>query len=261
MSNGVTIGQAAAFVGVTVKTVRHYHKLGLVAEPERDSSGYRRYSADDLLRIVQVRTLAAAGVPLAEIAGLLDAEDEEFAAGLADVERQLTAQIEELSARRATLHQLTDGNRALLPDRAVALLERMPGLGFDTDEIASAREGLVLARALIPERFDDHLAAIEHALLDPEFVALSKRAAEAAAWAPDDPRIPSLAAAMADHYLTNPDHLRIVTGMQARTDTTARYGMVRDFGSAGATAAERLVALIESRLREAGVRIPRPDPR
>ncbi|MCK2218143.1 MerR family DNA-binding transcriptional regulator [Actinomadura sp. ATCC 31491] len=32
--NGVTIGQAAAFVGITVKTVRHYHKLGLVTEPE-----------------------------------------------------------------------------------------------------------------------------------------------------------------------------------------------------------------------------------
>lgn len=259
MSNGVTIGQAAAFVGVTVKTVRHYHKLGLVPEPERDSSGYRRYSADDLLRIVQVRTLAAAGAPLAGIGDLLDAEDDAFAAGLAEVERQLTAQIEELSARRATLHQLTDGNRALLPDRAVALLERMPGLGFAPDEIASAREGLVLAKALVPERFDDHLAAIEDAVLDPAFVTLSKRAAEAAGWAPDDPRIPDLATAMADHYLGHPDHLRIVTGMQALTDTTARYGMVRDFGSTGGTAAERLVALIEARLREGGVRIPRAD--
>ncbi|MET4612625.1 DNA-binding transcriptional MerR regulator [Rhodococcus sp. PvR044] len=65
MRNGVTIGQAAAFGGVTVKTVRHYHKLGLVKEPERDSSGYRRYGSAELLRLVQVRTLAAAGVPLA----------------------------------------------------------------------------------------------------------------------------------------------------------------------------------------------------
>ncbi|WP_369028458.1 MerR family DNA-binding transcriptional regulator, partial [Nocardia farcinica] len=45
MRTGVTIGQAAAFVGVTVKTVRHYHKLGLVAEPGRDSSGFRRYGS------------------------------------------------------------------------------------------------------------------------------------------------------------------------------------------------------------------------
>ncbi|MFD5892029.1 MerR family transcriptional regulator [Streptomyces sp. NPDC060334] len=28
MADGLTIGQAAAFVGVTIKTVRHYHRLG-----------------------------------------------------------------------------------------------------------------------------------------------------------------------------------------------------------------------------------------
>jgi hypothetical protein len=111
----------------------------------------------------------------------------------------------------------------------------------------------------VPERFDDHLAAIENAVLDPEFVTLSKRGADAARWAADDPRIPELAAAMVDHYLTHPEHLRIVTGLQARSDTTARYDMVRDFGSGEGTAAERLVGLVEARLREAGVRIPRAD--
>ena len=72
MNNGVTISQAAAFAGVTVKTVRHYHKHGLVEEPRRDSSGYRRYGPAELLRLVQVRTLAASGVPLAEIGPMLD---------------------------------------------------------------------------------------------------------------------------------------------------------------------------------------------
>ncbi len=141
----------------------------------------------------------------------------------------------------------------------MALLERMPDLGFGPDEVESSREGLILAKALVPERFDDHLAAIEHALLDPEFVELSRLSAASANWDADDPRIPELAAATADHYLAHPEHLRIVTGMQARTDTTARYRMVRDFGSDEGTAAERLVALVEARLREGGVRIPRPD--
>lgn len=71
---------AAAFAGVTVKTVRHYHRLGLVDEPARDSSGYRRYHSGDLLRLVQVRTLAAAGVPLAGIPALLDAQLERLRA-------------------------------------------------------------------------------------------------------------------------------------------------------------------------------------
>lgn len=71
-SGGLTIGRAAAFAGVTVATVRQYHQQGLVDEPEYDSSGRRRYRSAELLRLVQVRTLAGAGVPLAEIGDLLD---------------------------------------------------------------------------------------------------------------------------------------------------------------------------------------------
>jgi DNA-binding transcriptional MerR regulator len=259
VKNGVTISQAAAFVGVTVKTVRHYHKLGLVEEPERDSSGYRRYGSAELLRLVQVRTLAAAGVTLAEIGPLLDADTAGFTTALADVARQLTEQIEELTARRDMLHRLADGDRALLPDRAVTLLERMSGLGFPTDEVAAAREGWVLAKALVPEAFDDYLTHVEHALDDPRYVALIKRGAEAAAWEPDDPRIDELATALADHYLANPAHLKIVTGLQARTEAATRYKMIAHHGEQQGSAAARALALVETKLRAAGVHIPRPD--
>jgi DNA-binding transcriptional MerR regulator len=100
MTGGVTIGQAAAFAGVTVKTVRHYHKHGLIDEPRRDNSGYRRYGSADLLRLVQIRTLAAAGVPLAEIGAMLDADPDRFAAALVDVERRLNDRIDDLITRR-----------------------------------------------------------------------------------------------------------------------------------------------------------------
>jgi DNA-binding transcriptional MerR regulator len=33
MASGLTISQAAAFAGVTVKTMRHYHRLGLSTNP------------------------------------------------------------------------------------------------------------------------------------------------------------------------------------------------------------------------------------
>ncbi|MFF3002678.1 MerR family transcriptional regulator [Kitasatospora sp. NPDC057940] len=257
--NGVTIGQAAAFVGITVKTVRHYHKLGLAEEPERDSSGYRRYGSADLLRLVQIRTLAAAGVPLAETAPLLDADAALFTAKLADVERQLTEHIEELTLRRDMLHRLADGDRALLPDRAVALLERMAGLGFTPDEAAATREGWVLARALVPEGFEDYLTDVEHALLDDRFVALLKRGAEAAAWEPDDPRIAELATTAADHFLANPAQLKIVTGLQARTEAATRYQLIAHHGEEQGSAGARLVALVETRLRSADIRIPRPN--
>ncbi|MEV6561511.1 MerR family transcriptional regulator [Nocardia sp. NPDC051756] len=70
--DGFTVDRAAAFAGVTVATLREYHRHGLVGEPECDSSGARRYRPAELLRLVQVRTLAGAGVPLAEIGDLLD---------------------------------------------------------------------------------------------------------------------------------------------------------------------------------------------
>ncbi|MFC9560532.1 MerR family transcriptional regulator [Agromyces sp. NPDC056965] len=260
MRNGITIGQAAAFVGITIKTVRHYHKLGLVPEPERDSSGYRRYGSDDLLRLVQVRTLAAAGVPLAEIGSLLDADSALFAAALVQIERQLDDHIAELTARRAMLHRLTDGDRTLLPDRAVALLRQMLVLGYSEDEVAATREGWVLAQALVPDGFDDYLTEFEHASQNPQLIVLIRRVAEAAAWEADDLRIDDLAVDAADHYLADPALLKTVTGMQARTDGAARYAMIAHHGEEPTPAMVRLSALFESRLRAAGVRIPTPDP-
>ncbi|MFC5144797.1 MerR family transcriptional regulator [Streptomyces aureoversilis] len=256
MTDGLTIGQAAAFVGVTIKTVRHYHRHGLLEEPPRDRSGYRRYGSTELLRLVQVRTLAAAGVPLAEIGPLLEADAEQFAAALIDVEQRLTDRIEELIARRDKLHRLAEGDRALLPDRALALLDRMHGLGFPPEDVAASREGLVLARALAPEGVDDYLTALEHAFDDAPFIALIKRSGEATAWAPDDPRIEELVTAMAEAFLASPERLKIVTSFQACTEAAIRYRLISRFGNQSPAGA-RMADLLETKLRSAGVPIPR----
>lgn len=240
--------------------MRHYHKLGLVDEPARDSSGYRRYGSDDLLRLVQVRTLAAAGVPLAEIGPLLGSDAASFAAALADVERLLTERIDELAARRDALHRLASGDRALLPDRATALLEGMPSLGFTPDDVRIARESFVLAKALVPDGFGDYIADIEHALRDSRFVALTKRTTEVGGWEPDDPRVAELASDLAEHYLANPAQLKIVTGLQARTEAATRYNLIAHHGERRASAAARLAALVETKLRAAGIDISRPEP-
>ncbi|WP_030555326.1 MerR family transcriptional regulator [Streptomyces exfoliatus] len=257
MAGGLTIGQAAAFVGVTVKTVRHYHRLGLLAEPERDGSGYRRYGSGDLLRLIQVRTLAGAGVPLAEIGDLLDADPERFAAALDDVHRRLTERIEDLVARRDTLHRLAHGDRVLLPDRACAVLERLAGLGFTSDYVAGQREALVLARALVPEIFDSFLTRLEHLLDDPEHVELTKRGWEAASWDPDDPRIDELASALSEKLLADRALLARPTGFPSRSDAASRYGLVNHHREDEAPAVARLNTLIEANLRAAGIFVPR----
>ncbi|MEU1391686.1 MULTISPECIES: MerR family transcriptional regulator [unclassified Nonomuraea] len=257
MRDGLTIGQTAAFAGVTVKTVRHYHRLGLVAEPERDGSGYRRYRSADLVRLVQVRTLAAAGVPLAEIGDLLDADPEPFAAALDDVRRRLTKRIEDLTARRDTLHRLAHGDRVLLPDRACAVLDRLAALGFGADYVSTQREALVLTRALMPAIFDSFLTRLEQSLDDPEHVELTMRALEASSWDPDDPRIEELASALAAKLLTGPAARAMPAGFWNRSDAAARYELVNHHGEGREPSIARLNALVEAELRAAGIDLPR----
>jgi len=102
----ITIGQLADYAGVTIKAVRHYHQRGLLAEPPRDASGYRRYTAQHAVELVKIRTLAEAGVPLARIDELLAAEPDRFSAAIIEIDRQLRERADELLRTRERLAQL-----------------------------------------------------------------------------------------------------------------------------------------------------------
>ncbi len=91
----LTISQLAAYAGVTVRAVRHYHAKGLLPEPDRDHSGYRRYDAKAVVELIKIRTLAEAGVPLARVQELLAADEEEFAAAVAEIDVRLRREIRE----------------------------------------------------------------------------------------------------------------------------------------------------------------------
>src|SRR6266540_3953686 len=106
MPGMLTIGQLADYAGVTSKAVRHYHQRGLLAEPDRDSSGYRRYTAKDAIDLVKIRTLANAGVPLARIKDLLDADPDALAAAIAEIDHELEDRIAQLRRTRDQLAQL-----------------------------------------------------------------------------------------------------------------------------------------------------------
>ncbi|AKF85521.1 transcriptional regulator, MerR family [Myxococcus fulvus] len=256
MARGLTISQVAAFASVTVKTVRHYQRLGLIEEPRRDGSGYRRYASADLLRLIQARALAEAGVPLAEISAMLDAAPERFAAHVADVERRLTERIAELVARRDMLHRLANGNRLLLPDRACAILDRATRLGFPPDYLDMIRESLVLAKALVP-KFDDYLTQVEHSLDDARYMDLLKRWWDARAWAPEDPRVAELATAATEHLLVNPELLKVLTGSFPKAKAALRQELLENHRAEVAPSWVRLSALLEANLRAAGINLPK----
>ena len=61
------IGSFAKLLGVSTKTVRHYHALGLLAEPPRAENGYRLYEAGMLVEFRRIQRLQAAGFSLRQI--------------------------------------------------------------------------------------------------------------------------------------------------------------------------------------------------
>ncbi|MGY1741221.1 MerR family transcriptional regulator [Blastococcus sp. SYSU D01050] len=68
----MNVGEVAALTGVTVRTLHHYDRIGLLSPSGRSAAGYRRYSADDLDRLHQVLVYRALGFSLEEVAALLD---------------------------------------------------------------------------------------------------------------------------------------------------------------------------------------------
>lgn len=59
--------ELAVLAGTTVNTVRHYHRRGLLDQPDRDTNGYKRYGVEHLVRLLQIRRLRDVGVPISEL--------------------------------------------------------------------------------------------------------------------------------------------------------------------------------------------------
>ncbi|MFI6866382.1 MerR family transcriptional regulator [Nocardia sp. NPDC050406] len=108
----LTVGRAAALVGISVRTLHHWDVIGVVRPSGRTWSGYRLYSADDIARIHRVLVYRELGFPLAEIARLLD--DPEV-----DAQRQLRRQRAELVERISRLQDMVGAvDRMLAATRA-----------------------------------------------------------------------------------------------------------------------------------------------
>lgn len=101
----------AQLAGVTVRTLRHYHAIGLLPEPPRHPNGYREYNTEHLARVLRIKRLSALGFSLSRIGEVLDEMDanRESAEGpsadnaLDELDRELALQIERLKEQRHTI--------------------------------------------------------------------------------------------------------------------------------------------------------------
>lgn len=189
----LTISQLASHAGVTVRAVRHYHAKGLLPEPARDHSGYRRYDARAVVELIKIRTLADAGVPLARIRQLLTAGQAEFNAAVADIDIRLRAESRAIQRHREQIAQLAAGDSLALPREAVAYLDRLRELGFPELMIEGERDAWILVAAQLPEQMPLYMKLKQQQLNDPATLALYRDLAAAIDWNADDPRVAAVA--------------------------------------------------------------------
>ncbi|MEU7561052.1 MerR family transcriptional regulator [Streptomyces eurythermus] len=197
----LTIGELATYAGVTVRTVRHYHAKGLLPEPERDHSGYRRYDGGAVVELIRIRTLAEAGVPLARVRELLHADGEEFAAAVADIDKRLRAEIRERQRHRERIARLSSGDRLALPPEVVEYLDQLRALGVDERIVQVERDGWIPLVAHSPERVPEWTARKRRQIADPQLIGFYRTLDQALDHGDDDPRLVELADELAA-YLT-----------------------------------------------------------
>ncbi|GAA3470390.1 MerR family transcriptional regulator [Nonomuraea roseola] len=197
------IGELAALVGVSTRTVRHYHHLGLLPEPERLPNGYREYRLRDAVLLSRVRQLAALGLSLDELRDVLaDDAGKELREVLEELDADLARQQAVIRLRReklAELLRLVDLNPDSLisPDLTTALRDLSSG---GSRFAALDRELLTLVGTMAGE---EEVRALLAPLTSPEALAkaheLYARLDALDDAEPGDPRIAALAADLADY--------------------------------------------------------------
>ena len=102
------VGEVATLTRVSVRTLHHYDRIGLLRPALHSSAGYRLYGEADLLRLQQILTLRYLGFPLKRIGDLLDRTDFDLVASLRVQRLALQDRIEELERVSAAIGELVD---------------------------------------------------------------------------------------------------------------------------------------------------------
>jgi MerR family copper efflux transcriptional regulator len=126
-----TIGGVARRAGVGVETVRFYERQGLITQPPRGASGYRRYPEETVARLRFIRRAKALGFSLREIRDVLSLRVDPMGrsgevkarahAKIADIEEKIRA----LLRIKETLVRLAAACDGCAPVRACPILDAL----------------------------------------------------------------------------------------------------------------------------------------
>lgn len=178
--------ELAELTGVTVRTLRHYHQIGLLPEPPRSPNGYRAYRAIDAARVLRIRSLVKLGMSLSDVAAILEEEGGSDRPTtqkiLSDLDGELAAQIRRLKQKRRTIALLRE--RGFNPDAASPFgdhLVRMKEQGSSTRLIENERAGLLLIEQIFPpeskerKRVERFISLVKKTDALSDYIALSER--------------------------------------------------------------------------------------
>ncbi|MEL6559972.1 MAG: MerR family transcriptional regulator [Bacteroidota bacterium] len=108
-----SVKELALLAGITVRTLHHYDRIGLLKPGVRTRKGYRQYGETELLKLQQIMIYKEMDFSLREIKNLLEAPDFDVLSALEDHKRNIAKRRKRLSNLLITLdktiHHLKEG--------------------------------------------------------------------------------------------------------------------------------------------------------
>lgn len=106
MASLYRVGEVAELTGVSVRTLHHYDRIGLLKPTSYSAGGHRLYAESDLLQLQQILTLRYLGFSLARIGELLERPDFDLLASLGAQRRALRDRVVEFNAIEVAISAL-----------------------------------------------------------------------------------------------------------------------------------------------------------
>jgi len=147
------VSDFAEKAGVTVRTLHHYDRLGLLKPSGRTEAGYRLYGERDFARLQQIVTLKFIGLPLRQIKDLLDRSDLDLMATLRLQRRML---LEKRLQVEAAIQAIEEAERSLksscAPDLAalkkiIEVMERQNAMEWTKKYYSEEAQAKIAERA------------------------------------------------------------------------------------------------------------------
>lgn len=264
MRERLMIGEVAKLVGVTPKTVRHYEKIGLLKEPERSETGYRLYSADDLLRLHRVKKLQSLGLSLKRVGDVLGEADQ--GRSLRDILKTLRAEVEaeilQLQERRERIEEMLSGDDPEKPETSPTFEKAMDLLGehlaaVDEKALEQERKFWSMFDAFEwPAGYDKDNEKMfryyaEHPEEYRELVVIGERLAALADLPEDDPEVEEVAEDLLRHFERHPPPKDLETSSWAAEGPLGQ-AMLDLTVSTMSPAQRRVMALLAARAEKEG---------